>query len=148
MNCRSYLVYADTSGCCVAIATQQPRRMVLAYTKYNKQLKKDCSWRLIDTIWNIQSTRILCILLVCIHTARWCTVHTISNVNALTVDCYTANEIRKLNLQRNSCIPGFLVSSATSRVKRQLHIEQYKHQCTSGNAADSFLAELAQLKST
>ena len=24
INCMSYLVYAETSGCCVAIATQQP----------------------------------------------------------------------------------------------------------------------------
>ena len=25
ISCTSHLVYADTSGCCVAIATQQPR---------------------------------------------------------------------------------------------------------------------------
>ena len=30
ISCMSYLVYADTSGCCVAIVTQQPD--VSAYT--------------------------------------------------------------------------------------------------------------------
>ena len=30
ISCTSHLVYADTSGCCVAIATQQPD--VSAYT--------------------------------------------------------------------------------------------------------------------
>ena len=37
-SCTSHLVYADTSGCCVAIATQQPD--VSAYTKCDVQLLK------------------------------------------------------------------------------------------------------------
>ena len=36
MSCTSHLVYVDTSGCCVAITTQQPD--VSAYTKYDVQL--------------------------------------------------------------------------------------------------------------
>ena len=41
MSCTSHLVYVDTSGCCVAITTQQPDvwyRHIPAYTKCDVQL--------------------------------------------------------------------------------------------------------------
>ena len=50
ISCTSHLVYADTSGCCVVIATQQPDvwyRHIPAYTKCDVQLIKD--WRIIKT---------------------------------------------------------------------------------------------------
>ena len=37
ISCTSHLVYAGTSGCCVAITTQQPD--VSAYTKCDVQLQ-------------------------------------------------------------------------------------------------------------
>ena len=41
ISCASHLVYANTSGYCVAITTQQPD--VLACTKCDAQLIKVCS---------------------------------------------------------------------------------------------------------
>ena len=43
ISCTSHLVYADTSGCCLARATQQPDvwyRHIPTYTKYDVQLIK------------------------------------------------------------------------------------------------------------
>ena len=43
ISCTSHLRYADTSGCCVVIATQQPDVSVPAYTECDVQLIKGCS---------------------------------------------------------------------------------------------------------
>ena len=39
ISCSSHLLYAGTSGCCVAIATQQPDVYQMRYTAYKAALE-------------------------------------------------------------------------------------------------------------